>query len=343
MKPKISVVVPIYNCEKYLETTIKSLLKQTLKEIEIILVNDGSTDNSLEIATKYESLDSRIEVLTQSNKGVSRARNFGISIANGEYIGFVDSDDWVNPELYETLYILADMHKLDLVISNFEQELEGKKITETLEIKCNSVIEKEEIVTQILPQLLKDERLNTVCTKIFRKEVIDNYKIEFPCNVSLGEDRIFNIEFLSNIRTLMYSDYCGYHYREVEGSATRNIVGKDYFSRALDVYNENIPHIYYKYFDDTYISEMRARKFINSISSFIHIYTKPTKEISFIKRHRYIKNMISNDDVQKAIQQHATVIYKDKGKYEKLLIKFIEMKLLLGIYVLTTYSRFRCR
>ncbi|MDB8558403.1 glycosyltransferase [Turicibacter sanguinis] len=343
MKPKISIIVPIYNCEKYLDVTIISILNQTLKDYEVILVNDGSTDNSLEIANKYQGLDSRIKVLSQANQGVSSARNYGLSIASGEYIGFIDGDDYVEPEMYMTLYNTAQKYNLDLVISNFEQELEGKKIVEILNIKSNYTLKKKEILNEVLPKFLEDERLNTVCTKIFKKEIIDMYKIEFPLKVPLGEDRIFNINFLSNIDTLMYINYCGYHYREVEGSATRNIREKDYFSRALDVYKETIPIIFYKYFEDDYIDEMRTKKFINSVVSYTHIYTKPTKEMSFIKRYRYMKNMINNTYVQDAIRKHAFAIYKDKGRYESLLIKFIEIGFLPGVYFLTTYSRFRCR
>ena len=92
MKPKVSIIVPIYNCEKYLDEAIQSLLNQSIKECEFILVNDGSTDNSLNIANEYKKLDSRIKIINQVNQGVSVARNTGIEASQGEYIGFIDGD-----------------------------------------------------------------------------------------------------------------------------------------------------------------------------------------------------------------------------------------------------------
>ena len=108
---KISVVVPVYNVEKYLKECIDSIINQTLEDIEIICVNDGSTDSSLEILNNFAEQDNRIKVITQSNQGLSAARNTGIKYANGEYISFIDSDDYIDTSLYETLvkYLPAEM------------------------------------------------------------------------------------------------------------------------------------------------------------------------------------------------------------------------------------------
>ena len=238
MKPKVSIIVPIYNCEKYLDEAIQSLLEQSIRECEFILVNDGSTDNSLNIANEYVKLDSRIKIINQVNQGVSVARNTGIEAAQGEYIGFIDGDDWIEVDMYKTLYDIANKNDLDLVISDFEQELDGKKIINKLDITVNSIVNKEDIINNILPQFLQHENLNTVCNKLFKREVIQRFNIRFPKGVALGEDGFFNINYFSNAESLMYINYCGYHYREVEGSATRNIFEKDYFNRALEVYNE---------------------------------------------------------------------------------------------------------
>ncbi len=101
MKPKISIIVPIYNVEKYLRRCLDSLLIQYFKDIEIIAINDGSTDLSLQILNEYAIKDDRLKIIDQSNGGVSSARNAGIDAASGEYIGFVDPDDWVDKEMYE--------------------------------------------------------------------------------------------------------------------------------------------------------------------------------------------------------------------------------------------------
>lgn len=106
-KIKISVIVPVFNAEKYLKMCLNSLVSQTLKNIEIICIDDGSTDNSLAILDKFKSKDNRIKIIKQKNYGVSMARNNGISEAQGEYIGFVDADDWVDKDFFEKLYNAA--------------------------------------------------------------------------------------------------------------------------------------------------------------------------------------------------------------------------------------------
>ena len=121
MAPKLSVVVPVYNVENYLSKCLDSILKQTLEDIEIICVNDGSTDGSANILQDYKKKDPRIIVLEQENQGLGAARNTGIRTARGEYIGFVDSDDFIEPTMYEKLYEKACKFQLDIVLSLFLQ------------------------------------------------------------------------------------------------------------------------------------------------------------------------------------------------------------------------------
>lgn len=114
--PKVSIIVPVYNVEKYLRKCIDSLINQTLKDIEIICINDGSTDKSLEILKEYKNRDSRIILLNQENSGQSVARNRGIEIAKGEYLGFVDPDDWIDLDYYEKLYNAASTNDTDIAV-----------------------------------------------------------------------------------------------------------------------------------------------------------------------------------------------------------------------------------
>ncbi|UJF15261.1 glycosyltransferase [Jeotgalibaca sp. MA1X17-3] len=124
---KVSIIVPVYNVEKYLKKSIESLMNQTLKDIEIILVNDGSTDNSLFICKQYEKKDFRIKVIDKNNGGVSSARNIGIELASGQYIGFIDPDDWIEPEMYEKMYSKIEKTKSDVCICNYIKEKNKKK------------------------------------------------------------------------------------------------------------------------------------------------------------------------------------------------------------------------
>ena len=119
---KISVIIPVYNVEKYLETCLNSVINQTYKNLEIIIINDGSTDNSLSICKKYEKLDKRIILIDQDNKGLSGARNVGIKKATGDYIHFLDSDDYINLNYYEKMIEALDNTDADMVVGGFYYE-----------------------------------------------------------------------------------------------------------------------------------------------------------------------------------------------------------------------------
>jgi len=133
VKPKISIIIPVYNIEKYLKQCLDSVINQTLREIEIICVNDGSTDNSLQILQEYSRKDDRIKLFSKENGGIGSARNEGLKHVNGEYIGFVDSDDWIELDMYEKLYEKAEANDCDMVIcsahifDDIEQEFKFDK------------------------------------------------------------------------------------------------------------------------------------------------------------------------------------------------------------------------
>ena len=126
MDPIISIIVPIYNVGKYLPKCIESILNQTFKNFELILVNDGSTDNSGVVCDDYEKKDTRIKIIHKSNGGVSSARNAGLYVAKGEYIGFVDPDDYIDKNMYEKLYRLCIDNNSDIAICRFNREINGK-------------------------------------------------------------------------------------------------------------------------------------------------------------------------------------------------------------------------
>ena len=164
---KVSVIVPVYNVEKYLERCLDALVNQTLTDIEIICVNDGSTDNSLEILDRYSKKDERIFVLNQENKGVSIARNEALKLAKGEFIGFVDSDDWVDIDYYEKLYNAAKNNDCDIATASI---IRKKEESQKYKIKYD----KECIFENLQYKLNICDIPNCcyVCNKIFKKEII---------------------------------------------------------------------------------------------------------------------------------------------------------------------------
>ncbi|PLR68735.1 glycosyltransferase family 2 protein [Bacillus sp. UMB0893] len=343
MKIKVSVIIPVYNAEKYLSECIDSLLNQSLKECEFIFVNDGSHDKSKEIIESYRIISNKIRLINQKNRGVSAARNVGLKIASGEYIGFVDADDSINTDMFETLYNKGSISNCDVVISNIISQINDKKLITKYSFPENTIINEKFIKNEILTHLIKSDNFNSVVNKIFKSSILKSRNVMFPENVVLGEDGLFNINFFKIASSAIYIDYAGYNYREVEGSATRNISEKDYFKRVLEIYSDNITESLLPHLEKEKIKKLKSMKFINNILSIIHIYLSPSKDINLIKRYKYVENMIGNSSTIEALSIFYKENYDALGRYEKFIIKMIEKKFTLGIYCAVFYSRFRNR
>lgn len=341
MSIKVSVIIPVYNAGEYIRECIESLLNQTLKQCEYIFINDGSTDKSEQIINEYLNKDSRIRIINQDNKGVSAARNAGLSIAVGEFIGFVDADDFIEVDMYERLYEAAEKSECDLVFSNFESEIGSHKVITKYPFPSNVLLDKRFINYTLFPYHIKEDNLNTVWNKIFKNKLIKENNLTFPLGVDLGEDGMFNLSFLNQTGSLVYLDYTGYHYREVTGSATRNIVKKNYFQRSIDVYHSELPEYIRKLMDSETIKQLKSNKLIKSTFSYIHIYFHPTPEVPFLKRYVYIQEMIKNKYVQEALSYYYKANHKQLSNYEKVIVYSMKKRLTLALYLVTAYSRAR--
>ncbi|MGL5904566.1 MAG: glycosyltransferase family 2 protein, partial [Cetobacterium sp.] len=240
MKPKISIIVPVYNAENYLEKCIDSVLNQTFRDFELILVNDGSLDSSGAICDEYSQKDKRIIVIHKKNGGQSSARNAGLDIVKGEYIGFVDSDDWIEPEMYEILY------------NNIFETHSDISICKTRLVKQNSKEEKIEC---------SNKKYIFEGKEIYDKVFINNIFEWGPCNKLYKFSKIFNIRFLEgrvyedvvynlfvykNVNKISYIDNFLYNYRVDNLSTTRQEVSVkrlDLVKNILDNY-EVLPSKY---------------------------------------------------------------------------------------------------
>lgn len=340
MKPKVSIVVPVYNVSAYLNQCIESLVNQTEQNLEFIFVNDGSTDGSKKIVEAYVAKDSRIKLLNQRNSGVSAARNAGLQLASGDYIGFVDADDSVSSDMYQKLSEVAVQHNLDIVISDFFSE-QGKAVARiAYPFKKEELLDDDYIKQTILPFFVRNNALNSVCNKIFRRALIAESQILFPTDRALGEDAIFNMRAFNSARRVWYRDYGGYHYREVSGSATRSIAKHDYFQKVLEAYHFNYSEVLTLDVSAQKVSEMKGVKFIESVMSLIHVYINATDSpLSY--RYKAVKQMVTHSEVQKALKSYYCTLIEGKSRYSQFILKAMRLKWIGALFLAVFYSRLR--
>lgn len=214
MENKISIIVPVYNVEQYLNRCIKSILNQTFKDFELILVNDGSTDASGDICNYYATQDERVKVIHQNNGGLSSARNAGLNMAVGEYIGFVDSDDYINRRMYEILYNNIINFTAELAICDFipVQENDCNKLPTSI---CNKVSEYNNISS--LEQLYEDNGARFIVSwnKLYKKDLFDNLRF---IEGKIHEDEFIIHKLLYRCNKIVFTKAALYYYVQRETS-----------------------------------------------------------------------------------------------------------------------------
>lgn len=224
----ISVIIPIYNAEKYIDKCINSIVHQTYHDIEILLVDDGSKDKSGQICDRWSSKDSRITVIHKRNGGVSSARNLGLDKASGTFVAFVDADDWLDPDYLSLL--IKYINNCDLVIS-------GYKLSGLKQLIIKSV--DDHIIN--LNQLKKDydyylehDLLNPPFAKLFKKEIIG--KLRYDESLSLGEDIAFNLDYLAKCNSIGFLSKALYHYNIANTTSASKRLRDNDFDQLYQIY-----------------------------------------------------------------------------------------------------------
>ena len=306
----ISIIVPVYNSQTTINKCIDSLINQTYKNIEIILINDGSKDNSLNICKYYKKIDERIIVIDQINQGVSSARNKGIDICNGEFIIFVDSDDFIEVDtITELVKILNTENKYDLIIFGINRVNKAyKKLNKYIHTdiveRCNSIIE----ISELLPKLITSEKINSPVNKLYKSNIIKDSNIKFNVNLNIAEDLMFNIEYIMHVRSIYVTNKPFYNYSIDDECTLSKSYNKDKYKQLIQV-NNNIGNIL-SIFDQNDIED--AVKYIrikNLTSCFIDLHSKE-HGLSIRGQLEYIQYILNHEKKEIKYIQKLTILNK---------------------------------
>lgn len=275
---KISVIIPVFNTEKYLKRCVDSILAQTYRNLEIILVNDGSTDGSGSICEYYKTTDERVKVIHKKNGGQSSARNAGLDIATGNFISFVDSDDWLVKDIYEHCVELIKSKMCDVVdfqcIYTYgeDKHFSLNKKEEKLE-----VIEGKEILRDYLLRGQTDKTPFSVCRKLYKKMLFE--KVRFP-EGRINEDIVTNFKVLMNCKRLIRTTKIGYFYFQGSRSTTRNGLKRRDFD-LIEVSKELVSLTEVNYKDLKYLAQVKLARSYFSLLAKIAFYGIDEQELDY--------------------------------------------------------------
>lgn len=260
----ISIIVPIYKTEKYIKECIESILGQTYAEIEVILVDDGSPDNCGKICDEYAKRDSRIKVIHKENGGLVSARQAGLEAASGDYIGFVDGDDSIEPEMYEAMAKAAEEYSPDVICSEFYQSFEERAEASS---QCfeEGFYDKERLIKEIYPRMLYSGRyyrfgISPNCwSKLFKKELLKKYLPLVDTKIRMGEDAAFTYPCLLDAKSVYCVKKPLYKYRILNSSMSRG-------------YDEGLEKIIFLPYEAIRTANKRSSFDISEQLAYYHIY-----------------------------------------------------------------------
>lgn len=350
MKPKISIIVPIYNVENYLSRCLDSLLTQEYEDFEVIAINDGSTDNSLTILQEYAEKDHRICIIDKENNGVSSARNDGLSQAKGEYIGFVDPDDWIEPQMYKDMLKIAEEDHIDIVMCSYIREFGTHSKEKTFALPERSTYYNDDVHKKIMRRLvgpLNEEVANpelldawgTVWSKLYRAEVIKNNNLQFVDLREIGsnEDTLFNIHASYYAKSFVFFNKPYYHYWRANDTSITSKHNPNLVSQFGKLYSKMESFLNEKKLGIEYKIALSNRISLNTLGLGLNTISRGNNH-SVIKQVNDIKVLLNNKLIKRSLEQfelkHCSVMWKTFFFFAKNRLAFGLYMMLMSIEVL---------
>lgn len=316
MAPEISIIVPVYNTGEYLKKCVLSIQQQELFNIEIILVDDGSRLETAKICDELAQGDIRVKVIHKHNEGVSIARNAGIMFAKGNYIGFVDSDDWIAPKMYATMLRELIRHNADLVLCDATTVRPGKKeMIDTFSCFPTSILKEKKAIN---PRELL-EIAGSACRCLYKRELIERNNITFPVGLKLSEDRIFNIKAIGSCRRLYYIKK-SFYFRLIRQGSAVNSFHPDLIDTILHARHETMTQLQ-RFWPQSY-QTIYERQTVWAFYGALINYFNLKAPLSIQQRFSYIRTICNNEVLQDALNSiHAADLKARliKGKHVHIL------------------------
>lgn len=320
---KVSVIMPAYNCETLITDTIQSLFNQTFKDFEVIVINDGSTDNTLKVLENLKQNDSRLDILTVKNGGPAKARNIGIEKAKGKYIYFMDSDDIILPNMIEEMFNLSTKEDLDICTCGYTMESVDTKNPNVKQFLYHDFVarSKSEFRKDLMP-LIKSHLMYVVWNKLYKKEFLYEHNIRFTDFLS-GEDRMFNTHTFEHINRFGFINKTFYRYFLRGQASLANKYVKNRFEASIKSHEELIKS--YKNMD-IYDNKNKAYIdfiFIKGVMSCITqlnskgcklTYKQKKQEIENILNHPLVKDALTSTDDEVSYSKKINKILKTNNK-----------------------------
>ena len=326
---KVSIIVPIYNVEKYIERCLISLINQTLKDIEIIIINDQTPDNSMEICKEYAKRDKRIKIIeNKKNIGLGLTRNKGIKIATGDYVAFIDSDDFVDNNFYEMLYKKIKVTNTDACFARFikcyNEKIYLKNYSYPKIDSDSPILKKEEAIIKLLESNSNNEHYinSSVCKSLYKRSIINKYNIKYSNEKEfLAEDILFNLDYLKYCKSISICKNTNYYYCYNINSLTHRY-SFDTFERANKLREELIKKIRY------YKEKDLLLKNINNIYVGYVRYTIKQEVYNTKEYKKNIKRILNDKVLKKALYN------KTKEKLTRTFFDFLIKKEQINLIVL---------
>lgn len=320
----ISIIMPVYNKYNYLMKSINSIINQTYKDFELIIVDDGSSDGSEKLCDEFAQKDQRIKVIHLKNAGVSNARNVGLDNAKGKYLQFIDSDDYVDEDMLEKLYDKATQYDVDIVISGITKVNHDYEVLNETLPQLTGVKSKNEMLENFASEQRSTGIYGCVSNKFIKRDIVEKFKLRFDTKIKLAEDLDFYLKLYEHISSIYFYDTSFYYYiQNAANSSTSENFKHDYLTqinislRQKDLLNKN-----------NMLNENNLKTINLVITNFTLCYIYDEFNSSYSRYKERLNYIYDNQKIQNSLTQN------DQTKFNKIIISLLSKNTSCLLYIL---------